>query len=251
MSIILEHISKYFDNKIVLKDLNLTIEDGTVYSLIGKNGAGKTTLINILTDFIYPNFGEVKINGLSYDKHASQIKKNIGLLSEGNSLIEDLTGEEYLNLIGRIYNLSKKELSFRINSLLNFFFDENNIKNKLISKYSTGMKKKIEFCSAVLHKPNILILDEPFSGLDPFAANKLIEFLKKYQNKQRIIFISSHNLDYVAKVATHIGILHNHTLIFNGKSSDFSKNGNDDLNKVFLEYINGSKIDLEVMDWAF
>lgn len=121
MSIIFKNVLKYFENQIVLDGLNLTIEYGSVYCLLGKNGAGKTTLINILSDYLAPNLGIVQIDGFDYNSNASQLKRKIGLISEGNSLIEELTGYEYLQLIGKLYDIGQNELSIRIKSLIDYF----------------------------------------------------------------------------------------------------------------------------------
>ena len=111
------------------------------------------------------------------------------------------------------------------------------------------MKKKLAFCAAIIHTPEILILDEPFSGLDPFVANQMIQFLQKYQRADRAILISSHDLNYVEKIATHIGVLDNKTLQFNASVQEFTENGVNHLDAALLKVIQPNTADLENIDW--
>lgn len=221
----IKELTKTFGKTIVLDHINLKIENGSVYGLLGKNGAGKTTLINLLVNLIPLEEGSILINGKRNDILDKYDKKQIGIVGEDLALIEELNGLEYLNFVGRIYGLPKDILNKRIEDLFYFFFEDEKDLKKNISKYSTGMKKKIAFCAAVIHTPNILILDEPFSGLDPLVANQMISFLHQYQKPDRTILISSHDLNYVEKIATHIGVLNENKLQFNSSLQDFTENG--------------------------
>jgi ABC-2 type transport system ATP-binding protein len=251
MMIKLNQIEKCYSVKKVLDKISLSIQTDSIYCLLGKNGAGKTTLINILSDLIAPDSGEILFDKLKYSSNELEIKRNLGVLSETNFLIEELSGYEYLTFLGKLYNLSKDSLTERINSLANYFFDDPNDINKTISKYSAGMKKKLMFCAAVLHTPDILLLDEPFSGLDPVAANLLVEFLNKYRNDKRIIFLSSHNLNYIELVATHIGILDEGKIIFNDTFNSFVENGRKKINESLLSKIEKTHSKINEVEWAF
>jgi ABC-2 type transport system ATP-binding protein len=220
----IDDLSKIYRKNIVLDKLNLQLDAGQVYCLLGKNGAGKTTLINSILDLVEPDGGNILIFGNRHNLLDKATKKRIGAVIEKLALIEEINGYEFLSLIGKIYEIQKDVLRKRIDDLFKYFFENELDLKKNISKYSTGMKKKIAFCAAVLHTPDLLILDEPFSGLDPLVANQMVMFLKKYQSTNRLIFISSHDLTYVEKVSTHIGVLDNAQLVFNSTLQDFTEN---------------------------
>lgn len=245
----IQNISKKFGKKEVLKSLSFKVDNGTVYSLLGKNGVGKSTLINVVIDLIKPDEGEIFINNNPHNKLNTIDKKNIGVVGEELALIEEISGSDYLFFIGRLYKLPSSKIKNRIDDLVKYFFEDNNDLKKSISKYSTGMKKKLAFCAAVLHTPNILILDEPFSGLDPLVANQMIEFLNIYRNKNRVILISSHDLSYVEKIATHIGVLDNGILQFNSTLKDFTENGTNTLDSALLKVIKPNETKLQKIDW--
>jgi ABC-2 type transport system ATP-binding protein len=251
MKIEINQIVKSYSIKNVLDKISISINSNSNYCLLGKNGAGKTTLINILSDFIEADSGNIKFDNLDYKNNELEIKRNLGLLSEENFLIEELSGFEYLNFIGKLYKISKDDLHKRIESLTSYFFDNSDDIQRTISNYSTGMKKKLMFCATVIHKPNILILDEPFSGLDPIAANLFIEFLNRYRNNSRVIFLSSHNLNYIEKIATHIGVLENGKLLFNGPLNLFLENGTQNIDDSLLNKLGATPSKIKEVEWAF
>ncbi len=246
-----KEIEKKYGKKTVLNKISLTVETNSNYCLLGRNGAGKSTLINIFADLVKADYGEIKFGELNYNNNELFIKQNIGLLTEKNFLIEELSGLEYLKFVGKLYRIPKDDLDQRINSLSLYFFNNLDDIQKTISSFSTGMKKKLMFCTAVIHRPNILILDEPFSGLDPVAANLLVEFLNKYRNANRVIFLSSHNLNYIAKVATHIGILENGKIIFDGTLNSFLENGTKNIDDSLLKKLNMSPSETKGIEWIF
>lgn len=245
---IIELNKTYGKNKI-LDNISMKIESGSVYALLGKNGAGKTTLINLIIDLIQPDSGKIFINNKEHNTLTKFDKAKIGVVGEDLALIEELSGFEYLRFIGKIYQLPKSVLNKRIADLFNYFFEDDRDLKKNISKYSTGMKKKIAFCAAVMHTPDILLLDEPFSGLDPLVANQMISFLQLYQKKDRTIFISSHDLNYVEKIATYIGVLDSAQLQFNSTLQNFTENGMNALDKALLKILKPNESELKNIDW--
>jgi len=245
----LNNITKTYGKTIIIENLSFSIEAGQVYGLLGKNGVGKSTLINMIIDLVKIDEGVISIlneDSVDLDK---KLKSRIGVLSEDIGLIEELNAYEYLNFIGKIYKIPKDILAKRITDLFEFFFENKTELRKSIKGYSTGMKKKLAFCAAIIHTPEILILDEPFSGLDPFVANQMIQFLQKYQRADRAILISSHDLNYVEKIATHIGVLDNKTLQFNASVQEFTENGVNHLDAALLKVIQPNTTDLENIDW--
>lgn len=245
----IKNLTKSFGKNTVLGNINLNLERGDVYALLGKNGVGKTTLINTVIDLIPLDKGTILINGKEHNKLEKKDKQSLGVVGEDLALVEELNGLEFLSFIGKIYNLPKKTIDKRIKDLFNYFFEDEKDLKKNISRYSTGMKKKIAFCSAILHTPDILILDEPFSGLDPLVANQMIEFLKIYQQKDRTIFISSHDLNYVEKIATQIGVLNDSKLIFNSSLQDFTDSGINSIDNALLKILKPNASELSKIDW--
>ncbi|MBV2247456.1 MAG: ABC transporter ATP-binding protein [Lentimicrobium sp.] len=245
----IHHLSKSFGKHKVLDDISLKIEQGSVYALLGKNGAGKTTLINIIVDLVQPDSGTILINNQPHHSLSRNDKANIGQVGEDLALIEEFSGYEFLSFIGKIYKIPPGILEKRLHDLFDYFFEDVADLKKGISTYSTGMKKKIAFCATVLHTPDILILDEPFSGLDPLVANQMIAFLKMYSTKDRTIFISSHDLNYVEKIATHIGVLDKAHLQFDATLESFTQHGQNALDRALLKILNPNETDVKTIDW--
>jgi len=242
-------VTKSYGRTIVIEKINLTIDYGQVYCLLGKNGAGKTTLINLILDLAEPDCGSITLFGKDHHKLDKNNKRKIGILIENLALIEEISGYEFLLLVGKIYGMPSDTLKKRIADLFEYFFEDESDLKKTISKYSTGMKKKIAFCAAVIHTPDILIMDEPFSGLDPLVANQMVLFLNKYCRRDRLIFISSHDLTYVEKISTHIGVLDNTKLVFNSTIQDFTENGAKELDSALLKILKPNGSGLEKIDW--
>jgi len=242
----IKDLTKSFNNKLVLNQIKLEIGKGEIHCLLGKNGAGKTTLINILSGFLNYDSGNFTFSGKDL---TNEVKKNIGLVSDENFIVEEFTCNEYLTFIAHLYKIDSKEAEKRIKSLDNFFFNDENVLSKQISTLSSGMKKKIELCGAVLHKPDYLILDEPFTGLDPIASNKLVEFILNYQNGNRVIFISSHNLNQIEQIATKISILNKCKIIFEGTIKEFTKDNLKKFDKTLLETLGVVSSNMEELMW--
>lgn len=238
MEIALQGICKAFGSQIILDSIDLQIQEGSIYCLLGKNGAGKSTLINILINLIPPSKGKVSINGLQYDQSEIAIKQLLGVQSEFNQLIEELNAYEFLYWIGLLYRMPVEEIEARRANLLEYFFGPEGNLNKPCSTYSSGMRRKLTICAAVLHKPAILILDEPFANLDPVANDKLCSFFNAYsQVPGRILLISSHDLLYVEKIATHIGVLNESRLAFNNNIQQFNQEGRSSLDQELMKYL--------------
>ena len=245
----IKNLSKSYNKKAVIDSLNLELNRGMVYALLGKNGAGKSTLINIIMDIISASGGSILIKDIPHDKISMEQKSKMGFIGENLAIIEELSGLDFLKFIGKIHGISSDVLAKRINDLTSYFFENDDDIHKSISAYSTGMRKKIAFCAAVIHTPEILILDEPFSGLDPLVANQMVAFLHQYKTDERLIFISSHDLNYVEKIATHIAVLDNEQLVFNASMEDFTQNGLNTLDNALLKILKPNDSELSKIDW--
>ncbi|QCR21153.1 ABC transporter ATP-binding protein [Pontibacter sp. SGAir0037] len=237
MGIQIKGLTKTFGKKKVLQELDINIEKGQCYCLLGKNGVGKSTFLNCILDLIKPDAGSIRLLGKDYISDNITIKQDLGALCEDNPLIEEFSGLEYLNFVAKLYHLPQPEAEQRISSLTRYFFSETESLHKNIAGYSTGMKKKVGIAAAMLHKPSILILDEPFTGLDPIAAQLLVQLIRNYQNPNRVILISSHDLNYVEKVATHIGVLNDGQLMYHGSVQEFTMNGENLIDQALFQLL--------------
>jgi len=197
----LKQINKEFGNKVIFVDLNLFIRRGHTFGLIGKNGSGKTTLLKIICGYERVTSGVVEIfNGV-------RINPKLGVsIYESDQLINEIDGFTYLNFIGRIHKMSRFEIEKAILELSEYF-EFNDALYKPIALYSTGTRKKISICAAVIHTPHLLLLDEPFENLDLNICQKLIAFLQTFQNPERTIIITSNQIDFLIELSSIIGVL--------------------------------------------
>jgi ABC-type multidrug transport system ATPase subunit len=242
-----EDLSKRFSNKIALQNISFDLDIGSTFCLIGRNGAGKTTLINILLGLIKADNGCITLDG-DVNYLNTDYKRKFGVLVDSGNLIEEFDCISFLKFIGRIYQIDKTELQFRIEMLVSYFF-ENNFENTIIKNLSTGMKKKLGFCAAILHSPSILILDEPFSGLDPLSSKILVDFLIKFQDGKRMILLSSHDLGYIQECVSHVGVIDCGKMLFNGTIESFTNNGKINMLDAFINSLPPSDIKMDNLPW--
>jgi len=248
----IENISKKFEKeKAVLNDINIDILPNSCFCLLGKNGAGKSTLFNILANLLNPDSGNILWKGKEINKCLKEFKGSTGFMLDHKVLINEFTGMQFLKFVASIYGL-KDDTESKILKITDYFFENQDDLNKKIESYSSGMKQKLSFCSVILHKPDILILDEPFASLDAISSNRLIKFIKQYM-KNRIVIISSHDLSYVEKIATHIGVLDEGELKFNGDKNEFIEKGEMMIEDALFKYIQPKEysVSLEELSWLF
>ncbi|MFG6095431.1 ABC transporter ATP-binding protein [Leptothoe sp. ISB3NOV94-8A] len=211
-------LTKQFDRHVAVNHVDLAIAAGEVYGLIGPNGAGKTTLIRLLATAEEPTTGEILIGGtpLKRGHPNAQIKHQLGLLPDDFPLYDDLTVDEYLQYFGQLYYLQGTNLKQRITDVLALVSLENK-RHGLISKLSRGMKQRLSLARTVLHKPTLLLLDEPVSGLDPIARIEYRQTIKTLQKQGMTILISSHILSDLEDFCTAIGIMEQGRLVQSGQ----------------------------------
>lgn len=236
MGLIIKNVSKKYRDKVILNRISLNIQDGQVFALLGKNGAGKSTLINSITKLVRPDTGEIIINGVTSHHDTDNSNLHMGFQSQYDLLIEELNAFDYLQFMALLYKMDKDDINKQIKLLIAYFFEETHDLKRPISTYSTGMRKKIAICAAFIHRPAVVVLDEPFSNIDVVASNALCELITSYKNKNRCILISSHDLLYVEKIATHIGVLNNGTMVFNDELNKFRIN--TDIDQDLLHHVN-------------
>ncbi len=227
------NLSKIYNGNTALDSLNLRIESGDIYCLLGANGAGKTTTINLFLNFIEPTNGEAKINGLDVTKNSLESKKFIAYIPEQVNLYKNLTGlenlEYFTSLAGK-HGYSKTDLR----SFLSEAGLQSEAFDKRISAYSKGMRQKVGIALAVAKKAEVLLLDEPTSGLDPSASNEFSELLIKLSKQGVAILMATHDLFRAKETGTRIGIMKHGKLVAEMKTEEI---GHSDLEKIYLEHI--------------
>jgi len=215
----LRRLGKDFGPKRALRDVSLTVGWGEVFGYVGANGAGKTTTIKILTGLIRPTSGDAFVGGHSVLEQPLEVKARLGYVPESGALFEKFSPVEYLTLIGRLYRLSETRLRDRMGEELRSFGLEAD-KDKPMGVLSKGTKQKVCWISALLHDPEVLVLDEPLNGLDVETVAHVKERMRGLAQQGRTIFYSSHLIDIVEKVCTRIGVIHGGQLVSVGTVSE-------------------------------
>jgi len=218
----IDGISKSYGSFKALDNLTIHIKKGEFYSLLGPNGAGKTTCINILSNIIKANLGSIRIDGLNIKENLLEIKQKIGVVPQEIALYEDLTAMENLKFWGKVNGVSTNALNMKIDEVLGFM----NLKehrNKLVSSYSGGMKRRINIAAALLHNPDVLLMDEPTVGIDPQSRLFIYEIFEKLHKEGKTILYTSHNMEEVERLSDRIGIIDHGKLIAQGTLSDLQQ----------------------------
>jgi len=228
----IRNLSKFYDDKQVLKDLSIDIFPGQVIGYIGPNGAGKSTTVKILTGLI-PDFkGEVVIDGMNLADNPLEIKKLMGYVPENAELYDVLTPLEYLDFIGKLYGMADPVLHDRIVKLLTAFGLDKNINDRM-DTFSKGMKQKVLLIAGIINNPKIIVLDEPLSGLDANAVILVKELIIRLSKEGKTIFYCSHMMDVVEKVSDRILLINKGEIIADGTFESLKQNHADTLEHIF------------------
>jgi ABC-2 type transport system ATP-binding protein len=214
-SVSTQGLTRRFGVLTAVEDVNLRVAAGQFFGFLGPNGAGKSTTIKMLTGLLAPTSGQIEILGLDLEKNPVEVKRQIGVVPEGMALFGRLTGAEFLNFAGRMYGLDRETASKRAAELLDFMQLAEQPK-KLVTDYSHGMQKKLALAAAVIHGPKVLFLDEPFEGVDAIAAGTLKAMLQRMIARGATVFLTSHVLEIVERLCTHVGIIHKGRLVAQG-----------------------------------
>ena len=210
-----EKLTRRFGQLTAVGGVDLRVESGQFFGFLGPNGAGKSTTIKMLTGLLVPTSGRVCLLGMDFGKHIVEVKRQIGVVPEGMGLFERLTAPEYLQFVGRMYGLDKPTTRKRSEELLEFMQLADRSRT-LIADFSHGMQKKLALAAAVIHGPRILFLDEPFEGVDALAAGALKELLGRMTERGVTIFLTSHVLEIVERLCTHVAIIKSGRLVAQG-----------------------------------
>ncbi|HEY6128749.1 MAG TPA: ABC transporter ATP-binding protein [Candidatus Acidoferrum sp.] len=210
-----EKLTRRFGALTAVDGMDLQVESGQFFGFLGPNGAGKSTTIKMLTGLLAPTSGRMSLLGLDFIQHPVEVKRQIGVVPEGMGLFERLNAPEYLEFVGRMYGLDKATTRKRSDELLEFMQLADRSKT-MIADYSHGMQKKLALAAAVIHGPRILFLDEPFEGVDALAAGALKELLARMTERGVTIFLTSHVLEIVERLCSHVAIIKKGQLVAQG-----------------------------------
>ena len=228
----IEHLTKTYGEKKAVDDLSLHIAPGEIYGFIGHNGAGKTTTIKACCGILRSDSGEVYIDGVSVKENPIAAKAKLAYIPDNPDLYEFMTGIQFLNFIGDVFGVSAEDRQARIHKYADLFELTNDLAQP-ISAYSHGMKQKLAIISALLHEPKLLIMDEPFVGLDPKASHILKELMRELCKNGGAIFFSTHVLEVAEKLCDKVAIIKGGKLIKSGTMEEVK--GDASLENVFLE----------------
>ena len=234
----IKNVSKTYNNNIkAIDNLNLKINDGEIVGFIGLNGAGKTTAIKMMTGILQPDIGTIKINGYDIVKDSLKAKQIIGYIADSPDMFLKLTGMEFINFIANIY---KVPLDVRKKRIKEFGerFGRSDVLDKPMQSYSHGMRQKIMVVAALVHDPDVWILDEPLIGLDPTSAFELKKMMREHADKGNSVFFSTHVLEVAEKLCDKIAIIDKGKVVFIGTLKELKdKYDKKDLEELFMEVI--------------
>ena len=234
--------TSYVKGQKIIDNMNLTIDDGTVFGFIGPNGAGKTTTLEMITGVLQIDEGDIFIDGKSIKDKPLQAKKLFGFVPDSPEMFEKLTGLEYLNFIGDVYEVPAKQRLEIVEKLAKEFNIYDHLKDR-IQSYSHGMKQKLLIISVLMYNPKNWILDEPMTGLDPQSSFTLKNLMKEHSKKGNTVFFSTHVLEVAEKICDKIAIINKGKIIFVGTCKELRDmlKSNQSLEESFLEIVGENK----------
>ena len=212
-------LTRRFGELTAVDNVTFSVAPGQFFGFLGPNGAGKSTTIKMLTGLLEPSSGYVEILGQRFTASSLELKRQIGVVPEGMALLGRLTAAEYLRFVGRMYGLDRMTTNQRTEELLEFMQLANESR-KLVTDFSHGMQKKLALAAAVMHGPKVLFLDEPFEGVDAIAAQMLKTMLQRMIQRGATIFLTTHVLEIVERLCSHVAIISKGQLVANGSLED-------------------------------
>lgn len=260
-----ETLTRRFGELVAVDNVNLSVTGGQFFGFLGPNGAGKSTIIKMLTGLLAPTAGRIRILNLDLEQNPIEVKRQIGVVPEGLALFGRLTATEFLNFAGRMYGLDRDTAAQRTKELLEFMQLADRPKT-LITDYSHGMQKKLAMAAAVIHGPKILFLDEPFEGVDAIASGTLKSMLQRMTARGATIFLTSHVLEIVERLCSHVAIIHRGKLVAQGSLEELragivarqgateasvaaGSDGKMTLEQIFLDVVGGTRQREQELAW--
>jgi ABC-2 type transport system ATP-binding protein len=239
-------LRKVYGDKAAVDGLTLTVPQGCFFGFLGPNGAGKTTTIKMLMGLAPPTSGSIQLLGLPMPERSLEIKQQIGLVPDESMLFDHLTGGEFIEFVGRIYSLDRAMARARAEELLDLF-ELGNAPKKLIAEYSKGMRKRVAMAAALIHRPKLYLMDEPFEGVDAVGARLMKDILLDQVRHGATIFLTSHVLEVVERLCERVGIIHEGKLVAEGLMADM-RGAAETLEDAFVRAL-GMENAAETLDW--
>ena len=242
-------LSRTFDQFIAVDAIDVRVKPGQFYGFLGPNGAGKSTTIKMLTGLLASSGGSKRLLGvdLADPKAAREVKRRIGVVPENLALFENLTAREYLTFIGRMYGVPADVVRQRSQELLDVM-DLAGAETKLTVEYSHGMKKKLSLAAALLPKPELLFLDEPFEGVDAVASRQIKDVLKRFVDHGSTVFLTSHVMEIVERLCTQVGIIVKGRLVFQDSMENLRSAGGS-LEDRFIALVGSDHVETQKLNW--
>lgn len=236
-AVAVRNLRKVYGSKAAVDGLNLTVPSGCFFGFLGPNGAGKTTTIRMLMGLIPPTAGEIEILGMRLPGQDVEIKKRIGLVPDETLLFDQLTGSEFIEFTGRMYGLDRALSRERAGELMTLF-ELDTRQRKLIGEYSKGMRKRVAMAAALIHRPQLFLMDEPFEGVDAVGARLMKDILLEQVRQGATIFLTSHVLEVVERLCDRIAIIHDGRLVVDDTIGNL-RSGEETLEDIFVRVVGG------------
>jgi len=240
----LKNLTKNYGDFTALRDLNLTVPRGTLYGLLGPNGAGKTTALRIIAGILQPTSGSVVVGGFDVQKDPERAKGGLGFIPDRPFIYEKLTGAEFLRFVAGLFGQNGAEIDRRIDDLLSLW-ELTAWRDELLEAYSHGMRQKLIISSALIHRPEVIVVDEPLVGLDPKAARLLKDVFRGFVGRGGTILMSTHTLEVAETLCDRIAIIQDGGIRAEGTMDDLREevqSGDAGLEEIFLKLTGGHKV---------
>ncbi|MFN5185635.1 MAG: ABC transporter ATP-binding protein [Planctomycetota bacterium] len=242
-------LCRRFGDVLAVDHLDLAVEAGTFYGFLGTNGAGKSTTIKMLTGLLSPTAGEIRVLGHNMldPKESLAAKKSIGVIPESLALFDNLTARDYLTFVGRIHGIERLEVRRRSMELMELL-DLDYASRTIAIEFSHGMRKKLSLAAALLPNPKLLFLDEPFEGVDAVASKTIRDLLQQFITKGGTVFLTSHILEIVQRLCTHVGIITKGNLVLSQTLESLTEQ--ESLETAFMNAVGGGQAEISnKLDW--
>jgi ABC-2 type transport system ATP-binding protein len=224
MAINIQNLTKDFGELRAVDNLSLAVPRGKLFGFLGPNGAGKSTTIGCLTGLLDPTAGRIELLGEAFTDDSVQLKRKIGVMPEGLALFDQLYAHEFLTFNARMYGLDEAIIRERVEQLLSVLDLNLNMRARL-ADFSTGMRKKVAFAAAIIHRPEILFLDEPFESIDPSSVAMLKDWLRRFVDGGRTVFMTTHVLETVERLCDEVAIINAGRIVWQGNLGDLASGG--------------------------
>lgn len=245
-AISVHNLRKLYGQKAAVDGLDLEVARGSFFGFLGPNGAGKTTTIKMLMGLAPPTSGSIELLGLPMPEKSLEVKGKIGLVPDESLLFDHLTGLEFTEFVGRMYGLPRPLARERSKELLGLF-ELDGDPRKLIGDYSKGMRKRVAMASALIHRPELFLLDEPFEGVDAVGARLMKDILLEQVKHGATVFLTSHVLEVVERLCDRVAIIHDGKLVLTGTMGEL-RSGSETLEDIFVRVV-GAEKQAESLDW--